>query len=157
MPEARNRINPLKSSLVSQFLHTIKVEMHTYPASAPPTQLKPYHVCWKDFLSSQLASEIWKDARPERHGHIERSNSTLGNKSSLARGQQRPAYSTQANRFVPGASSCVTTGLFNLNFRHRIKYDGQPVVLFPGNLEIPRIFLSIGHSISPDAQSQFLT
>ena len=45
MPEARNGINPLKSSLVFQFLHRIKVEMHTYPASAPPTQLKPYHVC----------------------------------------------------------------------------------------------------------------
>ena len=45
MPEARNGINPLKSSLVSQFLHRIKVEMHTYPASATPTQLKLYHVC----------------------------------------------------------------------------------------------------------------
>ena len=28
----------------------------------------------------------------------------------------------------------------------------QPVVLFPGNLEIQRIFGSIGHTISPDAQ-----
>ena len=45
MPEARNGINALKSSLVSQFLHGIKVEMHIYPASATPTQLKPYHVC----------------------------------------------------------------------------------------------------------------
>ena len=45
MPEARNGINPLKSTLVSQFLHRIKVEMHIYPASATPTQLKPYHVC----------------------------------------------------------------------------------------------------------------
>ena len=45
MPGARNGINPLKSSLVSQFLYRIKVEMHTYPASAIPTQLKPYHVC----------------------------------------------------------------------------------------------------------------
>ena len=79
MLEARNGINLLKSSLVSQFLYRIKVEMQIYPASATPTQLKPYHVCEKDFLSSQLASEISKDARPERHGHIERSNSTLGN------------------------------------------------------------------------------
>ena len=107
MPGARNGINPFKSSLVSQFLYRIKVEMHIYPASATPTQLKPYHVCEKDFLSSQLASEISKDARPERHGHIERSNSTLGNKGSLARGEQQPACSCpQANRFVPGASSC---------------------------------------------------
>ena len=45
MLEARNGINPLKSSLVSQFLYRIKVEMHIYPASATPTQLKPYHVC----------------------------------------------------------------------------------------------------------------
>ena len=45
MPEARNGINPLKSSLASQFLYRIKVEMHIYPASATPTQLKPYHVC----------------------------------------------------------------------------------------------------------------
>ena len=37
MPEARNGINPLKSSLVSQFLHRIKVEMCTYPASVTPT------------------------------------------------------------------------------------------------------------------------
>ena len=43
MLEACNEINPLKSSLVSQFLHTIKVEMNTYPSSAFPTQLKPYH------------------------------------------------------------------------------------------------------------------
>ena len=34
---------------------------------------------------------------------------------------------------------------------------GQPVVLFPGNLEIPGIFCSIGHTISPDAQPKFLT
>ena len=34
---------------------------------------------------------------------------------------------------------------------------GQPVVLFPGNVEIPRIFCSIGHTISPDAQPKFLT
>ena len=45
MLEARNGINPLKSSLVSQFLYRIKVEMHIYPASATPTQLKLYHVC----------------------------------------------------------------------------------------------------------------
>ena len=34
---------------------------------------------------------------------------------------------------------------------------GQPVVLFPGNLEIPGIFCSIGQTISPDAQPKFLT
>ena len=34
---------------------------------------------------------------------------------------------------------------------------GQPVVLFPRNLEIPGIFCSIGHTISPDAQPKFLT
>ena len=34
---------------------------------------------------------------------------------------------------------------------------GQPVVLFPGNLEIPGIFCSIGHTFSPDAQPKFLT
>ena len=45
MPEARNGINPLKSSLVSQFLHRIKVEMHNYPASATLTQLKLHNVC----------------------------------------------------------------------------------------------------------------
>ena len=34
---------------------------------------------------------------------------------------------------------------------------GQSVVLFPGNLEIPGIFCSIGHTFSPDAQPKFLT
>ena len=29
---------------------------------------------------------------------------------------------------------------------------GQRLVLFPGNLEIPGIFRSIGHTFSPDAQ-----
>ena len=33
----------------------------------------------------------------------------------------------------------------------------QPIVLFPGNLEIPGIFCSIDHTISPDAQPKFLT
>ena len=45
------------------------------------------------------------------------------------------------------------------NFR-KINFEnfGQPleVAAFPGNLEIPGIFCSIGHSISLDAQSQFL-
>ena len=46
MPAARNGINPLKSFLVSQFLHRIKVEPDAaYPARGPPTQLKPYQVC----------------------------------------------------------------------------------------------------------------
>ena len=45
MPEAWNGINSLKLSLVSQFLHRIKEEMNTYPSSAFPTQLRPYHVC----------------------------------------------------------------------------------------------------------------
>ena len=70
------------------------------PSGAFPTRLKPYHVCWKDFLSSRLASEISKDPRPERHGHIERSNSTLGNKSSLARGEQRPVVHRQTDLFA---------------------------------------------------------
>ena len=34
MPVARNGINPLKSFLLSQFRHRIKVEMHSYPANA---------------------------------------------------------------------------------------------------------------------------
>ena len=34
---------------------------------------------------------------------------------------------------------------------------GQPVFLFPGNLEIPGIFCSIGHTISPAAEPKFLT
>ena len=81
----------------------------------------------------------------------------------------------QANRFVRGVSSCLFCqdrqgtivsidqskllpdvfskfegrDLYNLNFRYRIK---QPVVLFPGNLEITGIFCSIGNTISPDAQ-----
>ena len=54
-------------------------------------------------------------------------------------------------------------------FRYRMKWNGdfrkihfenfgQPleVVAFPGNLEIPGFFCAIGHSISLDAQSQFL-
>ena len=69
---------------------------------------------------------------------------------------------------------CRIQGRFPFNqkfrkFRYRIKWNGdsrkiyfenfgQPleVVAFPGNLEIPGIFCSIGHSISLDAQSQFL-
>ena len=77
MPEVRSTKIPLKSSLVSQFFHRIKVEMYIYPASVIPSQLQRYYVCKKDFLSSQLTSEIWKEPRPDRHGHIERSKSTL--------------------------------------------------------------------------------
>ena len=84
----------------------------------------------------------------------------------------------QANRFIRGVSSCPFCqdrqgtivsidqskflpdvlskfkgrDLFNLNLRYRIKYVDKPVVLFPENLEIPGIFCSIGHAISPDAQ-----
>ena len=65
MPEPRSAKNPLKTSLVSQFFHRIKVEMYIYPASVIPSQLLRYHVCKKDFLSSQLASEIWKEPRPD--------------------------------------------------------------------------------------------
>ena len=45
MSETRNEINPLKSSLVSQFLHRIKAEVNSFPSIAFPTRLKPYHVC----------------------------------------------------------------------------------------------------------------
>ena len=45
MSETRNGINPLKSSLVSQFLHRIKVEVNSFPCIAFPTRSKPYHVC----------------------------------------------------------------------------------------------------------------
>ena len=123
MREARNGINPLKSSLVSQFLHRIKEEMHTYPASATPTQLMPYHAC------SLFASEISKDPRPERHGHIPRVLFVKTVKGTL----------------FPST---------NQNY-YRLKWI--PVVLFPGNLEIPGIFRSVSHTISPDAQPQFLT
>ena len=154
MPEAWNGINPLKSSLLSQFLHRIKVEIYTYPSSAFPTQLKPYHVCSKDFLSSQLASEISKDARPERHGHIERSNSTLGNKSSLARvvsgqlstGKQiclrglllsflsRPSRDHCFHRPIKITTGCVFQILrarsIQPKFAVQNQIFGQPVVLF---------------------------
>ena len=43
--ETRNGINSLKSSLVSQFLQRIKVEVNSFPSIAFPTRLKPYHVC----------------------------------------------------------------------------------------------------------------
>ena len=53
MPEARKGINPLKSSLVFQFLHRIKVEMYTYPARAILTQLKPwFHWGYYKWISS---------------------------------------------------------------------------------------------------------
>ena len=45
MSGTRNGINPLKSSLVSQFLHRIKAEVNNFPSIAFPTRLKPYHVC----------------------------------------------------------------------------------------------------------------
>ena len=102
MPEPRSAKNPLKSSLVSQFFHSIKVEMYIYPASVIPSQLLRYHVCWKDFLSSQLASEIWKEPRPDRHGHIERSKSTLDIKSQPGTGSQRLVVDRQTNLF-PGS------------------------------------------------------
>ena len=131
--------------------------MNTYLSSAFPTQLKPYHVCEKDFLSSQLASEISKDARPERDGHIERSNSTLGNKSALARavsghlstGKQicwRGLLVSFLSR--PSRDHCfhrpvkISTGrVFQIlrarsiqpKFAVQNKICGQPVVLFPGN------------------------
>ena len=84
MPEPRSAKNPLKSSLVSQFFHRIKVEMYIYPASVIP---------------SQLASEIWKEPRPDRHGHIERSKSTLDIKSNPVTGSQRPVVDRQTNLF----------------------------------------------------------
>ena len=56
MTEARSEKNPLKSSLVSQFLLRIKVELYTYPAIVIPTRLQPYHVCLKDFLSNLFSS-----------------------------------------------------------------------------------------------------
>ena len=45
MSETRNGINPLKSSLVSQFFHRIKEEVNSFPSIAFSTRLKPYHVC----------------------------------------------------------------------------------------------------------------
>ena len=91
----------------------------------------------------------------------------------------------QANRFVGGVSSCLfcqdrqgtivsidqskfLPDVFSIFYNVRARsiqpkfavqnqICGQPVVLFPGNLEIPGIFCSIGHTISPDAQPKFLT
>ena len=173
MPEARNGINPLKSSLVSQFLHRITVEMHIYPASATPTQLKPYHArSRKIFFQVSWLLRFRKTPRPERHGHIERANSTLGNKSFLTRGEQRPVVHRQTDLF-PGSPrvlfvKTVKGTLFsstNQNYYRSLQPKfpvknqiyGQPVVVFPGNLEIPGIFRSIGHTSSPDTQPQFLT
>ena len=47
--------------------------------------------------------------------------------------------------------------LFNLNFRYRVKHMDNLLSFFPRNLEIPRIFCSIGHTISPNARPKFLT
>ena len=59
--------------------------MNTYPSSAFRRNWSRITFARKIFFRVSSASEISKDARPERHGHIERSNSTLGNKSGLAR------------------------------------------------------------------------
>ena len=67
-----------KSSLVSHFLHRIKVEICTFPLSVIPTQLQLHHVCYKGFLWRQLASETLKATRQYRHGHIGLSHTTLG-------------------------------------------------------------------------------
>ena len=92
----------MKSSLAPQFQHSIKVEMSTCPASVIPTQLQPYHVCYKDLLSSQPTSEILQDARPDRHGQIERPKSTLDVKSDPGTGSQRPVVDRITDLLLPG-------------------------------------------------------
>ena len=96
-------------------------------------------------------------ARPERDGHIERSNSTLGNKSALARvvsGQlatgKQICWRGLLESFLsrPSRDHCfhrpikISTGrVFQIlrarsiqpKFAVQNQICGQPVVLFPGN------------------------
>ena len=48
-------------------------------------------------------------------------------------------------------------GAINLNLQYRIKYMDNLLSVSRKFLEIPGIFCSIGHTISPDAQPKFLT
>ena len=49
-----------------------------------------------------FTKQIWKEPRPDRHGHIERSKSTLDIKSNPGTGSQQPVVDRQTNLF-PGS------------------------------------------------------
>ena len=151
MPEARNGKKPVKSSLASPFHYKIKVEMYTYPFSATPTQLKPFH-----FQVSLLLRF--------RKMHGQNAMDTLNVRTARWVTKVPWHGGTAASMQLSTGKQICSRGLLVCFYRTiqpkfpaQNQIYGQPVVLFPGNLEIPRIFLSIGHTISPDAQPQFLT
>ena len=85
------------------------------------------------------------------HGGNSGQHAVVHRQTDLFPGPPRVLFVKTVERPLFPSTIKITTRLFNLNFPDRIIY-GQLVVLFPRNLEIPRIFRSIGHTISPNAQ-----
>ena len=177
MPEARSTKNPLKSSLVSQFFHRIKVEMYIYPASVIPSQLqRSITFARKIFfrVSSLLKFGKNLDQTAMDTLNVRKSSQRLiiDWQTNLFPESPRVLFveTVQGPLFLSTNQNYYCTCLQNLKGAiHSTQISGNSgaesngtvifekfVSIILGNLWRLSFFCSLGHTISSDAQRQFL-